>query len=695
MRAQVSENIALNYSKDDINVNFLQTLNPAQLAEALIKNKNSEKEKFDVICAWVASHIKYDFDSYYSPGGTSQNHLKRTLLFRKGMCLDYATLMDTLCAMAQLTNVTIYGYAKDEIFDVNDSIYIDNHAWNAVRLDGLWYVYDVTWAAGEVEYNYTRFSRAIIKLSDRFANSYKRKKFQKMKLPYAYDCKSTQMPVYYYVPRKFNQFLQHLLWKIPLRVKQSFLQKINANFYLTAPETFAITHFPDNPVWSLLPGVSMRNFEADSDYYHLNESTYNFQNRHGSTCAECDSNVELNPLEKLKYLREQSIRFNQRNHFIATNCEFEIAEIYYKKALLCKDSLSKINNLDTTLQFYTLTKNSLRKSTSDINTDFGLQKSKNRRKQNLLLNDNKKHLAFVRDQVEMTLASHRSIIESSNRSKAGIQKYDNRKDFVLNLETPGVINTNIRVDSKRIIKLSSHLNHTQLQIDSLTALIDNDKKLLDSVSENLSFKIWQKVLNHKTLIRPIIECIQLRKFLKDNFKKPIVETRKQLSQFEKEYSDELEEEVYQPTKHVYQTLDNLLKTIEKRNYLEKDNYTTKLNLCKLNQYTISDLSDYKNFLNAENKEDYCWLKGKFPTLNSINEGFKRLKEEQSYAIEIITKENAIERLRASYINKELLRRKKKDKNIVSHNTSLTRMKFNAANKTKRAFLKQLKNKRKK
>jgi len=166
--AQKGESIVLQFDSTDNKQPATISRNPMLLVEALTKNKSGDKEKFDAIFAWVASNIRYNYKAYYSTNGAGKPDIKNILKRKSGICLDYAGLMDTLCELAGITNTTVYGYAKEETFDVNDSIYIDNHAWNAVRLDGLWYVYDVTWSSGNIEYFYTKRSKRILKWISKF-----------------------------------------------------------------------------------------------------------------------------------------------------------------------------------------------------------------------------------------------------------------------------------------------------------------------------------------------------------------------------------------------------------------------------------------------------------------------------------------------------------------------------------------------
>jgi transglutaminase/protease-like cytokinesis protein 3 len=137
--------------------------NPLALVNKLTAHKETDKEKFDMIFTWVTKNISYDYYSYLAPTGTSIPRIDRILKYKTGICLDYAYLMDTLCELAGIKSISISGYAKDDLFDVNDSIYMDNHAWNGVKLDNYWHVYDVTWSSGEYKWSYKKFSKLIIK----------------------------------------------------------------------------------------------------------------------------------------------------------------------------------------------------------------------------------------------------------------------------------------------------------------------------------------------------------------------------------------------------------------------------------------------------------------------------------------------------------------------------------------------------
>src|SRR3982751_3633470 len=117
------------------------TGNARLLSATIVDGKVTDKEKFDAILSWVVGNIKYDYRRYNSGSAfSSDRSLRRTLKRKRGICTDYAALMDSLCIYAGLQNVTITGYVKEVNFDVNDAIYFDNHAWNAVKLNGSWFL---------------------------------------------------------------------------------------------------------------------------------------------------------------------------------------------------------------------------------------------------------------------------------------------------------------------------------------------------------------------------------------------------------------------------------------------------------------------------------------------------------------------------------------------------------------------------
>lgn len=68
---------------------------------------------------------------------------------RKTICTGYAALIRELCTQAGIRCVVVDGYGRNRISNIGGTG-TPNHSWNAVMLDGQWYLCDATWSAGSV-----------------------------------------------------------------------------------------------------------------------------------------------------------------------------------------------------------------------------------------------------------------------------------------------------------------------------------------------------------------------------------------------------------------------------------------------------------------------------------------------------------------------------------------------------------------
>ena len=100
---------------------------------------------------WIYQHIEYDIDH----DAIMQNESfdpEKIVLDRKANAQGYATLFQTLCTRLAIECVKIFGYVKDQLYRIDQSILPpSNHYWNAVELDSKhWYLIDPTWASGHL-----------------------------------------------------------------------------------------------------------------------------------------------------------------------------------------------------------------------------------------------------------------------------------------------------------------------------------------------------------------------------------------------------------------------------------------------------------------------------------------------------------------------------------------------------------------
>ena len=80
--------------------------------------------------------------------GHATTNAENVLKNRKAVCIGYATLLKEMCAIAGIECEIINGYSKTTINDINRKLSKTDHAWNAVKLYGRWYLLDATWGTG-------------------------------------------------------------------------------------------------------------------------------------------------------------------------------------------------------------------------------------------------------------------------------------------------------------------------------------------------------------------------------------------------------------------------------------------------------------------------------------------------------------------------------------------------------------------
>ena len=118
-----------------------------ELVAFLCRNAGNDLEKARVIFTWIALNISYDDNSFNS--GQIRDHSPEAVLkSKKAVCEGYGNLFEYMGKKAGLEIVFISGYAKGITYRKGDAFQIPNHAWNAIKIDGKWKLFDVTWASG-------------------------------------------------------------------------------------------------------------------------------------------------------------------------------------------------------------------------------------------------------------------------------------------------------------------------------------------------------------------------------------------------------------------------------------------------------------------------------------------------------------------------------------------------------------------
>lgn len=102
------------------------------------------------IYVWLSENIAYDADAFFR-GSRAIVDPEGVFRTGKSVCQGYSALMAELGGRLGLEVVAIPGYAKGYGYQGGQRFAAPNHAWNAVRVDGAWRLFDPTWGAGHVD----------------------------------------------------------------------------------------------------------------------------------------------------------------------------------------------------------------------------------------------------------------------------------------------------------------------------------------------------------------------------------------------------------------------------------------------------------------------------------------------------------------------------------------------------------------
>lgn len=139
---------AQNFKKVDSFIKKMKNENSLSLDELtnkITKPFNNNTDKTRAIFDWIAENIKYDYTDAQDNTITNEQ-VKPDVVFqkRKGVCEGYSNLFKYMLDYCHIENKVISGYGRNSL----KTIFVrkPNHTWNSVRLNGKWYLFDVTWA---------------------------------------------------------------------------------------------------------------------------------------------------------------------------------------------------------------------------------------------------------------------------------------------------------------------------------------------------------------------------------------------------------------------------------------------------------------------------------------------------------------------------------------------------------------------
>jgi transglutaminase/protease-like cytokinesis protein 3 len=171
MHAQSADFADIDYARADSVAGLYEGEDLHNLPELVYQLSNpfdTEVEQFRSIYTWVCKNIENDY-WYYQKNKKKRNRLRndslkleqwnsylQPIVFERlveeqvTVCTGYAYLMQEMAALANIECVIVDGYGRTVETNV-DKLGMPNHSWNAVKLNGNWYLCDATWSSGFTE----------------------------------------------------------------------------------------------------------------------------------------------------------------------------------------------------------------------------------------------------------------------------------------------------------------------------------------------------------------------------------------------------------------------------------------------------------------------------------------------------------------------------------------------------------------
>lgn len=124
----------------------------ASVARYIAEHEANPYQQVRAIHDYVAQRIAYDVEGL-KPGKYPSYEPKDVFDRRMGVCAGYANLVQAMVEAIGGKAIVVAGFSREASSTLGNG----DHAWNAVEIEGQWYLLDVTWDAGTV--NEGRFQR--------------------------------------------------------------------------------------------------------------------------------------------------------------------------------------------------------------------------------------------------------------------------------------------------------------------------------------------------------------------------------------------------------------------------------------------------------------------------------------------------------------------------------------------------------
>lgn len=119
----------------------------SELVKELVAPARNEMEMARVLFTWVALNVSYD-DKNFNKGVFGDNTAEGTFRNGTAVCQGYSDLLQVMALLAGMDARMVIGYSKGIAYQPGQRFSEPDHAWNAIKINGQWELFDATWASG-------------------------------------------------------------------------------------------------------------------------------------------------------------------------------------------------------------------------------------------------------------------------------------------------------------------------------------------------------------------------------------------------------------------------------------------------------------------------------------------------------------------------------------------------------------------
>lgn len=165
------------FAQQDSGMRNKEINTPAALAQQLTFSCSTDIQKVRAIFYWITGNISYrtkpmrsrkkavpiiyeEADDTAALKPLDERVAETVLENRLAICDGYARLFKTLCLYSGVQAEVITGFARTES-GKRIQRFQPNHSWNAVLIDSVWRLLDVTWASGYITWQGGEFVRHL------------------------------------------------------------------------------------------------------------------------------------------------------------------------------------------------------------------------------------------------------------------------------------------------------------------------------------------------------------------------------------------------------------------------------------------------------------------------------------------------------------------------------------------------------